>query len=259
MCTVLLRLDPAAPWPLLVLAVRDEYLGRPWDVPGRHWPALGGRLIGGRDRVSGGTWLAVDPQAPAVAAVLNGERLPMTGTRPTRGSLPLAVLDGTFDPAQVLPDAPGRPGYDGFHLLHATPAGARVWSWDGVRLTEQAVSPGDHVLVNDGLDAANDPLVPHLAPRLAAAASPDVATPGEAAGAWGAWLDLLDDGPLPPTDPRALLIRHRVGDRQYGSGSVTLVGMGPDGIRYDFCADPLPAPPRERTWSTVLSVRRSPT
>ncbi|MFC7481156.1 NRDE family protein [Luedemannella flava] len=87
MCTVLLRLDPAAAWPLLLLAVRDEYLGRPWDRPGRHWPALGGRLVGGRDSVSGGTWLAVDPAAPAVAAVLNGDRLPVpaAGARPTRG------------------------------------------------------------------------------------------------------------------------------------------------------------------------------
>src|SRR3954464_10049375 len=67
-CTVLLRIDPAGAWPLLLLAVRDEYLGRAWDAPGRHWPDRD-RLVGGRDRVSGGTWLAVDPQEPAVAAV----------------------------------------------------------------------------------------------------------------------------------------------------------------------------------------------
>jgi hypothetical protein len=257
-CTVLLRLDPTAAWPVLLAAVRDEFLGRPWDVPGRHWPAVAGRLIGGRDRLSGGTWLAVDPATSAMAAVLNGERLPVPveGVRPTRGGLPLAALDGSFDPALVLPDEPGRPGYDGFHLLRADPAGARLWSWDGVRLTTTELTPGDHVLVNLGLDAADDPLVPHLAPRLAATASPDLPTAADTSAAWGGWLGLLDDGPLPPTDPRALLIRHRVGELQYGSSSVSLVALAPGGVRYDFCAEPLPDTPRERTWTTVLSVRR---
>jgi hypothetical protein len=254
---VLLRIDPAGDWPLLLLAVRDEYLGRPWDAPGPHWPDRG-RLVGGRDRVSGGTWLAVDPQVPAVAAVLNGERLPVpvVGARPSRGGLPLAVLGGTFDPAGIVPDAAGLPGYDGFHLLHATSTGARLWSWDGVRLRERELAAGDHVVVNLGPDAVEDPLVPHLAPRLRAAASPDPRPDLGIRDAWGAWLDLLEDGQLPPTDPRALLIRHRVGDRLYGSGSVSLVALAPDGLRYDFCADPLPAGQRERSWTSV-SVRRT--
>ncbi|MFC7481157.1 hypothetical protein ACFQX7_15495 [Luedemannella flava] len=118
--------------------------------------------------------------------------------------------------------------------------------------------PGDHVVVNDGLDASADPLVPHIAPRLAATADADPAPGLDTAAAWGGWLDLLDDGPLPPSDARALLIRHDVGGLTYGSGSVTLVGLGPDAVRYDFCADPLPATRRTRTWTTVLSVRRSP-
>ena len=56
MCTVLLRFQPAAEWPVLVAAVRDEFLARPWDPPAEHWPAYPG-LVGGRDRLACGTCL----------------------------------------------------------------------------------------------------------------------------------------------------------------------------------------------------------
>jgi uncharacterized protein with NRDE domain len=89
-CTVLLRLAPDQRWPLLLAAVRDEFLERAWDPPGRHWPASAPDLIGGRDRSGHGTWLAVRPTRPAVSALLNGVRLPPPdfGARPTRGGLP---------------------------------------------------------------------------------------------------------------------------------------------------------------------------
>ena len=38
MCTVVVSLAPEAPVPLLLLGVRDEFTGRPWQPPG---PALG--------------------------------------------------------------------------------------------------------------------------------------------------------------------------------------------------------------------------
>src|SRR2546421_5305553 len=65
MCTVLLRFASGTPRPLLLGAVRDEFVQRAWDPPGAHW---GDRLLGGRDRTAGGTWLAVDPDRPAAAA-----------------------------------------------------------------------------------------------------------------------------------------------------------------------------------------------
>ena len=56
--------------PLLLLGVRDEFAGRPWQPPARHWP--GSPLIGGRDEQAGGTWLAVHPAVPRVGCILNG-------------------------------------------------------------------------------------------------------------------------------------------------------------------------------------------
>jgi uncharacterized protein with NRDE domain len=61
MCTVLLRFRPGRRWPLLVAAVRDEFLERPWDPPAAHWPRP--TIIGGRDRTAGGTWLAARPHS----------------------------------------------------------------------------------------------------------------------------------------------------------------------------------------------------
>ena len=111
---MMLRLDPGAPWPLLLAAVRDEFVDRAWDPPAEHWPEQAPGVVGGRDRTAGGTWLAV--RADAVAALLNGVRLPPAGARPSRGGLPLAALTGT---ARLT--AADLAGYDGFHLVLATP------------------------------------------------------------------------------------------------------------------------------------------
>src|SRR2546421_6869457 len=119
MCTVLLRFASGTPRPLLLGAVRDEFVQRAWDPPGAHW---GDRLLGGRDRTAGSTWLAVDPDRPAVAAVLNGVRRP-PDSRPTRGLLPLTVLRGQPLPA---PDP-----YDGDHLVLATPNARTPGCWTG--------------------------------------------------------------------------------------------------------------------------------
>ena len=40
MCTVVVSLQPDALVPLLLLGVRDEFTGRPWQPPARHWPRV---------------------------------------------------------------------------------------------------------------------------------------------------------------------------------------------------------------------------
>ncbi len=237
MCTVVVRFQPSAAWPLLVAAVRDEFLERPWDPPAAHWPAHPS-IVGGRDRTAGGTWLAVDPTGPAFAAGLNGERLPPSPDRPSRGALPLIALTGTL-PASF-------EGYDGFHLVRATPSTVDVWSWDGVVLNERSLTPGDHIIVNDGIDTTLDPLVPHFLPLLAGLPEPPL-TGESTAQAWGPWVDFLRGDGLALDDPRALIIRHEHGGRHYGSGSLALVALGPAGLRYDFSGTPL-----HPQWTRIL-------
>jgi uncharacterized protein with NRDE domain len=223
MCTVLLRFAPGERWPVLVGAVRDEFVERPWDPPGRHWDGAAGHLLGGRDRLAGGTWLAVDVGARAVAALLNAGRReePSDGRpRPTRGTLALRALTG-----EGLPDDIDR--YDRFHLLRAGLDGGELWSWDGDGLTHVSLTAGDHIIVNAGLDTEADPLVPHFAPRLAATASEPVA-----------WTELLAGDGLDPADERALIVAKEIEGRAYGSTSACLVALAPDEVRYDFTATP---------------------
>lgn len=236
MCTVLLRFRPGTATPVLLGAIRDEFMARPWDPPARHWDGPRAHLVGGRDRTAGGTWLAVDPTPgrPQVAALLNGPRRPALegGVRPTRGTLALDALALGWEPttAEIV-------DHDGFHLLVADRSSVRVWSWDGERLDEQVLDPGDHIVVNLGVDTTEDPLVPHFAPLLAATADPLLTAPS-AAEAWDPWDELLAGDRLDPEDPRALLVRRLVEDRTYGSTSATLVALTSDGVRYDFNPDP---------------------
>jgi uncharacterized protein with NRDE domain len=143
-CTVLLWSDPTGPWPLVLGAIRDEFVGRAWDGPAHHWPAPWAGFVGGRDRLAGGTWLAVDPspQRPAVAALLNGyprDPGPERPLRPTRGELALRALAG--DP---LPAGADLEAYDRFHLLWATAEGQELWTWDGEALAHHVLTPGPH-------------------------------------------------------------------------------------------------------------------
>ena len=244
MCTVLVRVDPAARWPVLLGAVRDEFVARAWDPPAAHWDGPWAGFVGGRDRTAGGTWLAVDPSPtrPAVAAVLNGGRrdpLPDGAARPTRGELVLRVLAG-----DGLPVGADLERYDRFHLLLATAGGQELWTWDGDDLHHHRLEAGPHLVVNGGLDVPDDPLVPHFAPLLAAVPDPDPAV------GWGGWVELLTGDGLPGDDERALLVDRVIEGHAYGSTSAALVAIAADGrLRYDFTATP--ADPS--AWRTVVA------
>lgn len=253
MCTVLLRFAPDERWPLLMAAVRDEFVQRAWDPPAAHWAAPAAHLLGGRDRVAGGTWMAVDPDPdrPAVAALLNGVRRPPPDgpPRPTRGTLVLDALAHGF-----IPERESVRDHDGFHLLVATPTQVDVWSWDGESVAHQALSEGDHILVNLGVDAAEDPLIPHFTPLLEGLPNPDLSDglpPGEA---WEPWTDLLRGADLPGDDPRALILRREIEGRPYGTTSASLVALAPGALRYNFNSDPRDP----NAWGEVASFGGTP-
>jgi len=229
MCTAIIGYDPGARVPLLLAGVRDELVDRAWRPPARHWPEHPG-LVGGRDELAGGTWLALDPAAPRVACVLNGVgRAAPEERRRSRGALPLSLaetgtLDGDLD------------GFDPFHLIGAEPAGVRLWSWDGEHLTGRKLEPGLHIVVNSGLAVAGtqggddymSARVAHFRPLFEAAAHERLA-----------WLDLLNGDGLDVSDDRALIVGRDLGDgRIWGTTSVSLTTFGPDGVAYDFTARP---------------------
>ncbi|MFC0041069.1 NRDE family protein [Actinomadura rayongensis] len=244
MCTAIVHVDPASPVPVLLAGVRDEFTGRPWEPPGRHWPDRP-RLVGGRDLRAGGTWFAVDPDAPRAACVLNGRgALPPEDARISRGGLPLLAAAG--DGPQDL----DLPRYEPFHLLAADPGRVVLWSWNGRDLSERTLGTGLSMIVNSGLEgedhaeggaeeASMAARLAYFRPRFAAAARPAPVPGGPVADAWGAWTPLLEGGGLPRTDARALLPLIDLGDgRVWGTGSVSLAALTPAGLRYDFSGTP---------------------
>jgi hypothetical protein len=241
-CTAIVSIEPGAP--ALLAGIRDELVDRAWEPPGRHWPDHPG-LIGGRDLVAGGTWLAVAPAERRVSCVLNGRgRAAPAAARRTRGVLPLQVADhGKLDRS-------GLASYDPFHLLSAEPGAATLWSWDGEHLAERELPAGLHIVVNSGLHSGPDngagaeadherARIAHFLPRLRAAARPAGGPDGPAERAWGEWLPLLTGDGLAVDDPRALIVaRDLGGGRVYGTTSVSLVAVSERAVRYDFTAEP---------------------
>ena len=110
MCTLIIGRDVVAPGSVLLAANRDEDPGRPSDPPGILCESP--RLVGGRDRRAGGTWLAVR-EARAVVALLNrrdvpGEPAPGAPGLRSRGALVLEVA-GAADDAPVGSTPPAAP------------------------------------------------------------------------------------------------------------------------------------------------------
>jgi len=253
MCTVVLSLQPEAPVPLLLLGIRDEFTGRPWQPPARHWAAAQwAPLIGGLDEQAGGTWLAVHPEQSRVGCILNGRgEFAPPDRRRTRGELPLRAAAEGHAALKELYQAPETLArYDPFYLVCADLSSVLLLGWDGVSADLTELEPATHVLTNaghmyppgrDNLHQPPDEKAARFGPKFAArrpSGDPDQKT--AIAGAWGDWLALAGGDGLPATEPGAIIVRRELPDgRVYGSTSVTLVALAADGrLRYDFQPDP---------------------
>jgi Transport and Golgi organisation 2 len=239
---VVLSFEPGERVPLLLLGVRDEVTDRPWLPPARHWP--GSPLVGGLDEQAGGTWLAVDPAIPRVACLLNGRGA--QADPEGRGELPLrAAADGAGLLKELADDSEALAAYDPFHLVCADTGAVRLLSWDGDRAAVRDLEPGTHVLTNAGHaypaapgEPVTEPKAVYFGPKFAAARpSGDPALP--AGEAWGDWLAFAAGDGLDLADPRAIIARRDLPDgRVWGTTSLSLVALAPDGLRYDFRAYP---------------------
>ncbi|MBS9404280.1 NRDE family protein [Halomonas sp. TRM85114] len=152
MCLIALDHRPGSTFPLRLVANRDEFHARP-TAPLAAWdeaPAI----VGGRDMLAGGSWLAVHRRG-RFAAVTNvrDPRLQVGAEAPSRGALVRDALEADALPAWLdRLAAGGALRYAGFNLLVGD--GKRLWhlhrGWEGVSL--QALAPGLHGLSNAGLD-----------------------------------------------------------------------------------------------------------
>ena len=254
MCTAILGLGPDGT--VLLAGIRDEFLQRAWVPPAHYWPDYPA-LIGGRDQRAGGTWLAVDPATPRLACILNGRGRPAPAlTRQSRGELPLRAAArvpiaptsaSTPRPVDLTDDPAGLTVFDPFLLVVATRGRADLLNWDGDRFTRRTLDPGLHLLFNSGLAGALPPdagehetmRIRHFQARLASVPFPRPRPGDTVDAAWAPWLPLLNGDGLSTDDPRALIVRREFDDgRVWGTTSISLVALTPEGLRYDFTAHP---------------------
>lgn len=229
MCTVVVLVRPGHAWPLMLAANRDERIDRPWDPPGSYWPGV----LAGRDRLGGGTWMALG--SGVVGAVLNrpGSLGPAPG-KLSRGALPLmAARHGGAAAATRALAGLDAGAYRPFNLVVADRTGAWFLRGLGAGSPEAAaLAPGLHmVTAHDPNDPASPRVARHL-PRFRQATPPD-----EDDGA--AWRALLADDAGPAGSE--LNVPARDG---FGTVCSSLLAMGRDGaIRWLFAAGPPDAAP----------------
>lgn len=146
MCTVVVRWLPGQP--TRILALRDELTTREFDDPGEWWPEQPG-VVGGRDRLAGGTWCASDVSTGVTALVLNRpqKRVADPGA-PSRGVLPLLAVEHVHDwPARI-----GMAGMASFALVLVTPDQLTTWVFDGAELSATDAVPGTHMTTSGGVE-----------------------------------------------------------------------------------------------------------
>ncbi len=118
MCSIILHIGADG---VFIAANRDEMVNRLWDEPAEYWPGI----CGGRDRLGGGTWAALNRHG-VFAALLNREGTlgPAPG-KASRGILPLlALAHGTAaEAARSLETLPAG-DYRSFNLVIADSGGA---------------------------------------------------------------------------------------------------------------------------------------
>ena len=165
MCTLILGIGVVAPGTILLGANRDEDPQRPSDPPSllSHDPSI----AGGRDRLAGGTWLAIrgaadDQSAVAVAMLNRRPATPAPGAAPesppptrSRGLLTLDVARAP-EPATAF-EALIRERYAPFTLVVARTDLVWILTWEGENARMIEPAPGWHVVTHADVDDAEEP------------------------------------------------------------------------------------------------------
>ncbi|PTX60272.1 uncharacterized protein with NRDE domain [Melghirimyces profundicolus] len=145
MCLILLALRVRPEIPLIVAANRDEFLDRPTD-PARFWPDAP-RILAGRDRVGGGTWLGVTREGRFAALTNYRDPSEPRSGKESRGRLVRDYLADDFLPVEYLRRvAEERDRYPGFNLLVGNPG--ELWYYSNRADWITPVKPGIHGVSN---------------------------------------------------------------------------------------------------------------
>lgn len=276
MCTLIVGRGIPNPDTVLIAANRDERPDRASEGPG----VLSGspRVVGGRDTVAGGTWLAIR-DGRAVVALLNRRGGGATGPRQrSRGLLALDVAAAPADSALAIDPAGGHreridrirsvggPGlgsaalcrafaalgeaeYAPFSLLWVSPESAWLMALDaGGRPRCQPIPNGWHVITHAELDDESEPRTARLLYELAffrpLCVEKGLQKLGDLMRSHGAERGVADPRPVPPVCLHDGVMR---------TVSSTLIAIGPEHARY-LHADGRPCESRYADHSSLLEV-----
>lgn len=171
-CTILLlwRCHPAGD--VILAANRDELVSRPSDPPGVLLDDP--RVYGGRDRLAGGTWLALTPDG-RVAAVTHrhpeaGDPVTRDPARRSRGEIPVALLGDRNPDVRLAMEGLGGGLYNPVNVVWASATRALVAHLGDAGPAEVVeLAPGPHVLTVGDVDDLRRPKVAALSRQLAGA------------------------------------------------------------------------------------------
>jgi hypothetical protein len=210
-CTVVV--DVRSGGAVRILALRDEFVDRDFDLPERWWPDQPD-VVGGRDRSAGGTWCASAISTGTTALLVN--RIERREGRPTRGLLPLRALARGAGWA----DGFDHTAMASFNLILAGPPGVTVWVWDGTDLARDDLGDGPHLITSAGVDAA-DPKSLRFGAELRAGPWPGVVTACE-----------------PEADISALVVRRPIDERTYATVFGQLIEARPGRLDVEYSRTP---------------------
>ncbi|KAF6154375.1 hypothetical protein GIB67_026831 [Kingdonia uniflora] len=141
-------------YPFLLLLNRDEYHKRP-TKPIYWWE--GCEILGGRDEIAGGTWLACTRDG-RLAFLTNVMESPPFPEAKSRGDLPVRFLKSTLSPKEFAQEVIKEADqFNGFNLMLVDICSKTMVYVSnrpkGEPICVHEVSPGIHVLSNEKLDS----------------------------------------------------------------------------------------------------------
>ena len=151
MCLVVLAFDSHPDFSLIVAGNRDEFHARPTQ-DARWWPD-DKNILGGRDLLAGGTWLAVHRNGRFATVTNYRDAEAKSGKLRSRGHLVTEFLQSGLSPIDYLQNIDGD-DYAGFNLLVADAGQLAYMSNEGKELRE--LPAGVYGLSNATLDTPWD-------------------------------------------------------------------------------------------------------
>lgn len=262
MCTLIIRHEMDEGWATLIAANRDEFYHR--DATGPMVLAEAPRIVGGRDQLAGGSWLALTSDGLFVGLTNQRSFGGRDDRLRSRGEIVVdALRAGTFDGALRYLEGLDARAYNEFNLIFGD--GRRIAAAYGrisdAKVELEPLAAGVHVLCNDRLGSPDFPKADEARAKVESIGSE----------AWSdiepKLIEVLSDRSLPEPDalpplPQGAPFDAEVARRLqaicvetpvYGTVSSTLAAVSPGRVdHYAFCD----APPDRGAFQDVTPLMR---